>query len=297
MWGKPYGCDEGFVAVNYQNNKPVKGACAPIGYDTNQSPYPDSATNIYWSFNYLMLLSVDHVENTITLDMKTSTIWEDHRIKITLDNNHSYIKLSPDTKYPNVWLPTAFEFAKVKTLKTNLHPFLYTDLRFFLDKRISSEPTILNITYGGRVTLYCDFEFQEFPFDTQICEVSTVASDPDRLQGWLYDSDHYLYSSKSYEACGFDVSTYFRNFTGEMGFDLKLKRLILPYMLQYYLPCIAIVLVSFISFIVPLSAMPGRIALMVTQFLTLTNIFIHQIVSFLNSCKILGMWIFKMYRS
>ena len=42
----------------------------------------------------------------------------------------------------------------------------------------------------------------------------------------------------------------------------------------------AIVVVSFISFLVPLTAIPGRIALVVTQFLTLTNMFIHQMVSF-----------------
>ena len=277
--GKPYGCEQGFVAVNYQNNKPVKGACVPIGYDANQIPHPDSAATVYLSIHHQKLLSVDDAENTITFDIKVSDIWSDHRIIIALDNNHSYIKLSPDIKLPEVWLPTAFEFAQVKLFKPTLHPFVYTELRFFFDNRISSDTTILNLTLESRTTLYCNFEFQKFPFDTQICDVSTVTRDPDRLQLWLYDPDHSLYPSKNYESCGFDVSTYFRNSTNGVGFDIKLERLILPYMLQYYLPCMSIVLVSFVSFIVPLSASPGRIGLIVTQFLTLTNIFIHQIVS------------------
>ena len=68
------------------------------------------------------------------------------------------------------------------------------------------------------------------------------------------------------------------NETETFGFDIEITRPVWPFVYQYYLPCIAVVIASFLSFIVPLSAMPGRIALMVTQFLTLTNIFIHQMV-------------------
>ena len=66
----------------------------------------------------------------------------------------------------------------------------------------------------------------------------------------------------------------------DVGFNVTLVRIIQPYLYQYYFPSIAIVVVSQISFMIPLSATPGRIALVVTQFLTLTNIFIHQMVKF-----------------
>ena len=62
----------------------------------------------------------------------------------------------------------------------------------------------------------------------------------------------------------------------KFGLQIKLQRLVRPYVNQYFLPCISIVLVSFISFVVPLTAIPGRVALVVTQCLTLTNIFIYQ---------------------
>ena len=61
-----------------------------------------------------------------------------------------------------------------------------------------------------------------------------------------------------------------------VGFSVRMKRLIRPYMLKYYIPCMAIVLVSEIGFMVPLTAIPGRVALLVTQFLTLINVFIFQ---------------------
>ena len=64
-------------------------------------------------------------------------------------------------------------------------------------------------------------------------------------------------------------------------FDVRVKRQISQYIFQYYIPSITIVIASSVSFIIPLSAIPGRVALVVTQFLTLTNIFIHQMVIYL----------------
>ena len=64
----------------------------------------------------------------------------------------------------------------------------------------------------------------------------------------------------------------------DTGFNITLKRKISAYLYTYYLPCLAIVVVSQVSFILPLSSIPGRIGLVVTQFLTLTQIFISQMV-------------------
>ena len=72
---------------------------------------------------------------------------------------------------------------------------------------------------------------------------------------------------------------YFDNLK-EVGFNITMKRIQQPYLLKYYLPCIAIVTVTQISFYIPPDAIPGRIALLVTQFLTLTNLFIsEQVIS------------------
>ena len=277
--GRAFGCEERFLAVNYQNEKPVKGACVPIGYDANQSPNNDSATNVYLSFNHQKFLSVDEADKTFTVDVKASAIWEDRRIKTKLKSRDSYIKLVADKDLPKVWLPISVE-ENLKELTPHYDPILYTELRFFRDNRISTDATVLNFTVEYRAIIYCDFDFQPFPFDIQKCHYHTRARDPDEIQLWLYDgTDDSLHSNTSYNEAGFHATINFVNNTNNVGFDIELKRLMLPYVLQYYLPCSAVVMVSFISFIVPLSAIPGRIGLMVTQFLTLTNIFIHQIVS------------------
>ncbi len=61
-----------------------------------------------------------------------------------------------------------------------------------------------------------------------------------------------------------------------VGFDIELVRTITPFVLKYYLPCAGIVIVSQMSFLISPSSIPGRVALLVTLFLVLTNLFIRQ---------------------
>ena len=84
---------------------------------------------------------------------------------------------------------------------------------------------------------------------------------------------------KTYERNGFLVSAACFTETKEqyrVGFHFFLDRVITKYLCQYYLPSAIIVFVSQISFVIPISALPGRIGLVVTQFLALTNIFINE---------------------
>ena len=57
------------------------------------------------------------------------------------------------------------------------------------------------------------------------------------------------------------------------GFQLVLTRKMSFYVVTYYLPSGLFVVVSWISFMVPPDIIPGRMALLVTLFLVLVNIF------------------------
>merc|ERR1719166_797759 len=57
------------------------------------------------------------------------------------------------------------------------------------------------------------------------------------------------------------------------GFEMILKRHVSHYIITYYLPSGLFVVVSWISFLVPPDVIPGRMALLVTLFLVLVNIF------------------------
>ncbi len=56
------------------------------------------------------------------------------------------------------------------------------------------------------------------------------------------------------------------------GFNIYLTRWLQPYVWNTYLPSGILVLISFISFAIPVEQVPGRMALIVTIFLMLVNI-------------------------
>ena len=95
-----------------------------------------------------------------------------------------------------------------------------------------------------------------------------------------------LMRPKVSQQLGYDITVTFDS--GELTEDLhnasyveikfQMRRNSRPFVIQYYLPCIGIVIVSQVSFIIPASSIPGRVGLVATQFLTLTNIFISEMV-------------------
>ena len=62
----------------------------------------------------------------------------------------------------------------------------------------------------------------------------------------------------------------------EVGFNLTMKRIQQPFLLRYYLPCVAIVIVTQISFYIPPDAIPGRIVLLITLFLTIMHLLMSE---------------------
>ena len=57
------------------------------------------------------------------------------------------------------------------------------------------------------------------------------------------------------------------------GFEMRLRRKIYHYIITYYLPSAMFVSVSWISFLIPPDNVPGRMAMLITVFLVLVNIF------------------------
>ena len=56
------------------------------------------------------------------------------------------------------------------------------------------------------------------------------------------------------------------------GFQFRLTRVFGPIFTNTYLPCMMLLLISFIGFFIPVQMVPGRMALLVTIFLMLVNI-------------------------
>ena len=149
----------------------------------------------------------------------------------------------------------------------------------FTDPLNESKP-LMFMRMKIKVTVSCEFEHVRYPMDTQRCEFRMFTYPMNPLNILLGDLAGICNQSvQLYERNGFQVTSTCVNQTDGLhgiGIDFALKRNINKYLFQYYLPSAIIVIVSQLSFFIPLTAIPGRIGLVVTQFLALTNIFINE---------------------
>ena len=132
------------------------------------------------------------------------------------------------------------------------------------------------------LSLFCDVNLALFPMDVLKCTLEVSNEDDKRLK--LHFSPKTVMNDKStLMKDGFNITRIFKEGKNNsfVGFEFELERTISPYIYEYYLPCAAIVFVSQISFIIPPSSIPGRIGLLATLFLTLTNLFINHMVCFI----------------
>ena len=143
----------------------------------------------------------------------------------------------------------------------------------------------------------CPFDFSRFPFDRHRCPLEMVL-----YFDWNLTIHNERKHRTSYGADGFEIKTHnigpYSDYISSLslpltifGIDVHAKRNISKYIFTYYLPSITIVLASSVSFIIPLSAIPGRVALVVTLFLTLINIFIHQMVNISSFSLHIERWV------
>ena len=282
-WGRHFGCKNGYLVLNYQNRNPVRGACLPRGYAENVAPNSDNVTWIGVWYKNLKFLDLQEDEKTFTIGVKSSYHWTDKRIIGNIEQTKKVINFVPSAELPAVWKPSP-KIENLKTMKPASGSSEFTQLGLLVDKNDFLNHTVLYIGMEYRAVVYCPLDFKSFPFDIQKCRFLDINRSKDRASFLIdeaignrrFDKPH---TSQKHIAHGFEVTFEFKNFTYGNGFDIVLKRLVKPHLLQYYLPCFAIVSMAFVSFIVPISAIPGRVALIVTQFLTLTNIFIHHMVN------------------
>ena len=148
-------------------------------------------------------------------------------------------------------------------------------------------PNEIEQRYEMKFTVYCNFDHSRYPIDEQECNVSIASHSKSEvfvLKPFLDHEGHMHGAANEYQSDNFQMSIQFFDDTidhgnNTIGITVTMCRLQHSFIFMYYLPCITIVLVSMIGFVIPVSAIPGRIGLLVTQFLTLTNLSIHQMVS------------------
>ena len=285
---KEAGCP--FVTTNQLLERNV---CLMPDYALNEMPKNfNGKTRVNSYLLHVYVLEVDEKKNQITIEILQYMDWKEPRIKANFSTAHNKNKIKILSKnFKRIWHPELDIYTKrLKEWQSLFDPLLYREM--YIRNEVNKTTVKLSALKEWKAKVSCKFDFATFPFDTQICaflqfgsssdlQLKTNCRDkPAELENKPAGYTVFLTGGGAYcEQKGLKTSNESKDMLWmDIGFNITLKRIIQPYLYQYYFPSIAIVVVSQISFMIPLSASPGRIALVVTQFLTLTNIFIHQAV-------------------
>ena len=298
-----FGCDppEEWTLIQDGNKGGfIQNVCLPTSYQINQPPTVEALTMASIIIGEAKIVEVDERKKSITMLINMMPSWEDHRIKLNWSAQDTFIELPTITKADkDIWYPLSAVFiTDMKELTFPFDPIIASDVKVFpgyVANAILQEeifpPSITVVTsiLKWTIQIFCDFNFSKYPFDHQTCKLRFITGKLNITQNNIPRGFENWFPTKQKEFDGFDVKQeivstplgknfFYPNGGTTFDIDFTLTRQIGSYLYQYYIPCMAIVITSFFSFIIPLTAIPGRVAILVTQFLTMTNIFIHEMV-------------------
>ena len=269
----------------------AKGVCVEKGYQKHFVP-EKGITKVHSTIEYQRIRAVSSKEQTVTMDFTLTLKWMDPHIRTTEEELATEgILLSP-AAIKMIWTPDLHIWNRTSS-QTDERILMISSKILSSDERNKLEAineakdkhsrTGIEMSYEIKTTVFCDFKHSAYPMDEQRCDITFGSSSSGAI--FVLNETHRKQDpTNTYQAANFDVSISFSDGkTGQrnnnVGIMIEMKRVTTAFILKYYIPCMAIVLVSVIGFVIPASAIPGRVALLVTQFLTLINLFICQMVS------------------
>ena len=262
-------CESGSLLSSY--------VCIPRGYIKGEAPKSPTIVNTKIEINNIR--EVNDKKMRITIDFYQELSWRDNRITTILPSNGSSVlnnNLINRIWKPDLWIKNLFDF-KLRGVLEPTGGFTIKDQTFNQERN-----TLINYNMEAQATIYCNFNFLKYPMDTQFCEFIIDAAYPQtNVVRVIFELGLFGVTNNNFNLDDFAINVTFKNETGQTGIYsiIKLERQVLPFIIRYYLPCIAIITVSLMNFLISVDSIPARTALLVTQFLTLTNILIAQQVS------------------
>ena len=139
--------------------------------------------------------------------------------------------------------------------------------------------------FRASVTIGCQMDFEEFPMDEQSCGFY-LSSNNYPVPLMVYKSGKAGFKSDSNRLQEFEVQVKplaeedkvilypdFNVTYTQVGFILELERHSRTHVIKYMMPCCSLVVISWVSFLIPPTAIPGRIVLLVTLYLVIATLF------------------------
>lgn len=263
--------------------------CLPKDYNREKHPLTFSSLinkTLPWDYDFKFVVeeisNVNDKAQTMSISMYFGVSWLDPRLNINETAKEwrevktgpkDEVNVSPESlKY--IWYPELEIYGLEKFGRQRV-------LKEMSGVRIRRNRTI-HYELGVRITISCRMMFDDYPLDAHTCQFQV---------GSYYDtnktvkcSSQYVYDEKRQRSLQHyiefedlpenDKSVVLPSGAyAACGFQIRLVRKTMQYLVQVYLPSCMFVVVSWVSFLIKPEVVPGRMALLVTLFLVLINIF------------------------
>jgi len=253
-----------------------RGVYLPDDYNSDLPPAQGAPVPVDMKMRVLQVAKVDDQFQTMTVEMAIGLAWIEPRL---LFNN-------------------IFDWEERRSVKTNekLVEHLWApNLHFLSTEKLEKISTLKNsgsvtIFRNGTVQYYshiritvgtCFMSFKNYPIDEQLCRVLSVAHSNSIHEVVLRGSISYNTEFQRPLQYHLELRHLPDNYTfmvmedtmySVQGFEVKLKRKVLPSLTKFYIPTQLMVALSWLAFFVPPEVISGRMVLLVILLLMLTNI-------------------------
>ena len=249
--------------------------CLPYWY--RKGELPNNPVEIKTSISINHIREIDDKKMTVALEFHPVLVWPDNRIITNLtDNERKYGVVLNNVMLFDLWKPDL----RVENIRSfQIHSIL-EDISGLAIGEMGNN-TVVWYEFTAKAIIYCNFDFRRYPMDVQECNF-TIGSPYPAKQAVIFNFNastfHFATETQNTDAFSIDIKNIKidKDDQTTFGFTIKLNRTLQKYVMECYIPCITIVIVAQISFIISFESMPGRIGLLITLFLTLTNICISQ---------------------
>ena len=237
--------------------------CIPDGYDKAILPLQNEINHVKVDFKGIRILKVDDEEFTITLSFLLYLHWIDSRLNVkshSEDLSYRNTTFTPlNSKIMDkIWVPIPQIF-DVKNIKST------PDAIFLMDQKY-----IVQIVHINSITIYCSMEFDNYPLDSHVCyfKVCSTSYLDDKVsyttEPFMDDFEldltgqHYkqltvldyefelnkLPEKQSVIKMGRQTDIISQSIA---GFEIKLCRKFIKYIIYYYVPSGLIAIISCVS--------------------------------------------------
>ena len=227
---------------------------------------------VYVNLHVRSIENIDDIKMEYTAQITFRQSWIDTRVKFFhLEKNAEYLQLVVSSR---IWMPDIFVANEKKGILHQLiTPNLFT--------RIYANGTILQ-SYRITLLLSCPMMLQAYPMDIQSCPIRMASygwSTKDLILKWRqYDSiqmNHLDFNMPQFKFISYQTEncaslTISGNFSC-INLQMLFKRSFGFYLIQIYVPCSMLVIVSWVSFWLEPTAVEARVSLGVTTILTVVT--------------------------